>query len=285
MKNSVVNTDMSDYWNGDGGRNWMRFQQRLASSLQPFGQRAMLAMNFSGGEKILDIGCGCGDTTFEIAQAVGASGYVQGIDISELILQQGRNRLKTFGLDNIRFKCVDAESNRFTVNSFDAAYSRFGVMFFNDPVVAFTNISEVLVPNGRVSFICWQPIAANQWVTLPLDIVNNHVTNTPVINADLPGAFSFGDKNKVVRILQAAGFVDISIEKFEIKFNVGNTIDEAVIFLSHLGPASSVIEDPDIDATTKNAIGNDLHNSLIRYETAEGVNLDAATWVVTASKM
>ncbi|MFV2061835.1 MAG: hypothetical protein ACC653_14205, partial [Gammaproteobacteria bacterium] len=123
----------------------------------------------------------------------------------------------------------------------------------------------VLRPGGRIAFICWQSIAANLWVKLPLDIVSHHVANVPEINTDSPGAFSFGDKNKVLQILQAAGYVDIVIEPFETKFNVGNTIDEAVSFLSHLGPASSVFEDPDIDVKSKNCMVEDLRDRLTNY--------------------
>jgi len=283
MKNNVVNTDMSDFWNGDGGRNWMRFQHRLAISLKHFGQQAMVATNLSKGEKVLDIGCGWGDTTFDIARTVASNGYVQGVDISDLILQHAITRLKSSDLDNVSFKCVDAESHRFTLKSFDVAYSRFGVMFFNDPVAAFNNIRQILKPNGRLSFICWQPIADNQWVKLPLDSVAKHFVDAPEINEDLPGAFSLGDKSKASRILESAGYNNISIEPFKTKLNVGNSIEEAIAFLSNLGPASGVFGNPDIDIDTKNHILNDLRKELNHNQSTEGVELNASTWIVNAT--
>jgi len=281
--NDLVNVDMSELWNGGGGLNWMRFQNRLEKSLTPFGQQAISTAMFTKNERILDVGCGWGDTSFEIAQNVGSNGYVRGIDISELILRQARSQTASFRLNNISFECVDAESHNFEAIEYDVIFSRFGIMFFNDPVAAFKNIRTALKKNGRIVFICWQSVNANQWVNLPIEITEKYTALTQQIDPEAPGGFAFGNSNRVLQILKDAGFVDVKVEPFKTKFNVGKNLDEAIEFLSHLGPASSVLDDPKINDEIKSNIIKELRNTLALYQTSQGVELDAATWIFTAT--
>ncbi|WP_172597700.1 class I SAM-dependent methyltransferase [Sulfuriflexus mobilis] len=280
---NMVNMDMSEFWNGDGGRKWLRFQDRIDASLIDFGQEVMAATAISAGERVLDIGCGCGDTSFEMAHYVGPFGQVQGVDISELILEQGRSRAASAGQYNISFECADAQSHHFESMTFDVAFSRFGVMFFDNPIAAFDNIRRALQPRGRLAFICWQPINSNQWVSLPLDIAANHVPLPAASAEEEPGAFSFGNANRIVHILAEAGFSDISIERFDTMFNVGRSLDEAVTFLSNIGPASNAIEAANMDEISKARFLAELRTTLVPYKTLRGVELGAATWVVTAN--
>jgi ubiquinone/menaquinone biosynthesis C-methylase UbiE len=281
--NDLSNSDMRKFWNGDGGLNWMRFQSRLEKSLTGFGEQAISSAKIARDERVLDVGCGWADTSFELAQRVGPNGYVRGIDISKLILKQARNRIDSFGLDNIQFDCVDAESHRFDSMKFDVIFSRFGVMFFNDPVAAFRNLIGALKPGGRIVFICWQSVKDNQWVNLPQEIVAKHVAGLEPVNPEAPGGFAFGDANRVLSILQEAGFVDIRVKPYDTKFNVGENLDEAITFLSHLGPASAVIEAPDLDSVIKNHIIADLRNELVLNQSSNGIELDSATWIFTAA--
>ena len=281
MKNTS-NVAMSDFWNGEGGEKWLRFQENIENGLFHFGQEAITAAMLETGEHVLDIGCGWGNTTFEIAPRVGPFGGVKGIDISEIILEQTPSREKLATRFNIDFECADAQSYSFETKSFDVVYSRFGVMFFNDPVEAFKNIRTALKPSGRISFICWQPIEANEWIQLPLDIAEKYVPLLPRPDPEEPGGFSFGDPNRVKRILKKAGFVDIEITPFNTTFNIGKNINEAVTFLSQIGPASSAFEDPNVSVITKKMITTELHDKLVFYEKNNGVELGAAAWVVTA---
>lgn len=273
---------MSEFWNGEGGEKWLRFQGNIENGFYHFGQEAIAAAVLELGEYVLDIGCGWGNTSFEIAWAVGPFGGVKGIDISDIILNQTLDRERSAIRYNVDFECADAQSYSFEQKSFDVVYSRFGVMFFNNPVEAFKNIRNALKPSGRMSFICWQPIDANEWVSLPLSIAAKYVPLPPKPNPAAPGGFSFGDPNRVKSILKNAGFVDIEITRFNTTFNVGKNIDEAVTFLTHIGPASSIFEDSDIDELDKINFTTELQDKLMFYKNEKGVELGAATWIVTA---
>lgn len=276
------NTDMNEFWNGDGGRNWLRFQNGICTGLDPFGQEAMSVASIEKGNRVLDIGCGSGDTSFEIAHLVGSRGYTQGIDISDLILRQTLNRQSQLKQNNISFECADAQSHRFEPKSFDLAYSRFGVMFFDEPVAAFRNIRQALITGGRLAFICWQSIKDNPWVNIPLGVVEKHVPLPQQPSAEEPGAFSFADPKRVTRILTSAGFTNVSIKRFEALFLVGASLDEAVTFLTHIGPASAAIDAPNIDEKTRMRITTDLRDVLVPHITENGVQLRAVTWIVSA---
>lgn len=281
MKN-LSHEVMSEFWNGEGGKKWLRFQENIDNGLFPFGQEAITAAMLESGEHVLDIGCGWGNTSFEIAPHVGPFGRVKGIDISEVILEQTPSRDRLATRFNIDFERADAQSYSFEPKSFDVVYSRFGVMFFHEPVEAFKNIRKALKPTGRMSFICWQPIEVNEWVSFPLDIAEKYVPLLPRPDPDEPGGFSFGDPNRVEDILKKAGFVDIEITPFNITFNVGKNINEAVTFLSQIGPTSSAFDNPEVDEIIKDLISTELHDKLVIFETKDGVELSAATWIVTA---
>ena len=281
--NLIINSDMSEYWNGDGGQKWVGFHRSLDVGLKPFGDKAMDAAALLPNDRVIDIGCGCGDTTFELAHQVGPAGNVLGVDISNVILQQAQDRRARLALqDNISFECVDAQSNPFRTKAFNLVFSRFGVMFFDDPNMAFTNIRRSLMFSGRLVFVCWQPVKSNQWVSLPLEICANHLKLPPPTDPNEPGPFSLGESDRVQSVLNKAGFNNIVITAFEKKFNVGKNIDEAASFLTQMGPASGVISDPEVDNITRERIYNELRDELEAYQTPHGVELNAATWIVTA---
>ena len=284
MMDRLPNSNMSEFWNGDGGQNWVYFQKRMDVSLAHFGQEAMARAALSVGESVLDIGCGCGDTSFALSRRVGPGGHVLGIDISAPILTQARARSDLVAQDNLIFECTDAQTHSFTQAAFDVVFSRFGVMFFDDPITAFSNIRQALKPGGRIALICWQTAICNEWVSLPFDVVANHLALPAPPGPDEPGAFSFGDTKRVHHVLTRAGYSDISIDGFEAPFNVGSKLEEAVAFLTRMGPASGVVSQPEVDELTRFRITTELGDALEPYVTKHGVVLDAATWIITARK-
>ncbi len=280
---SAVNTDMSEFWNGEGGDKWLRFQETIDASLLPFGREVMAAAGILPGERVLDIGCGCADTSFDMARLVGASGRVLGVDISEPILAHARARAMSIAEKNVTFECGDAQLHGFDAAAFDLVFSRFGVMFFDDPRAAFNNLRAALRPGGRAAFICWRPAKDNEWVSKSLEIVSRHVALLDPPGPEDPGPMSFGDPERVTRILTASGFSNIEINSFDTPFTIGRNLDEAVAFLTQMGPASGAIAQSGANDMVKSTIVTDLCEALAPYDIGSGVAMDAATWVVTAS--
>lgn len=282
--NAVVNDGMRDFWNNAGGRMWVNYQNIIEVGMSPLGKKVMDELAMTEGERVLDIGCGCGGTTFEISQRIGKSGYVLGVDISEMIVASAKKKIDIKKQQNLTFECVDAQIHPFDEKAFDVIFSRFGVMFFDDPIAAFSNIRRSLTPDGRIAFICWQPVKNIEWISLALEVVKRYIELPPPqpVEPEAPGGFSFGNVNRVANILRIAGFIDVNIEAFNTKINIGGSLDEAQTFLTHIGPAGSVLDNPDIDSDTRKAFIADLRDTLYVHQTDAGVRLGAATWLVTA---
>ncbi len=280
--NNSANADMREFWNGDGGQKWVRFQRRMDAGLIPFGQLAMAAAGVSSGEVVIDVGCGCGDTTLELARQAGPQGQVLGIDISKPILARARTQADTATAQNVTFAQGDAQTHQFAPATADVVFSRFGIMFFDDPAAAFANLRRGMTPGGRVAFICWRPAQDNEWIGLSLGVVAKHVPLPPPLGPEDPGPMSFGDPDRVRRVLTSAGLTDIAIERSNTPFRIGGNRTEAVEFLTQLGPAGGAIAQADTDDETKARIAADMHDALAPYDTGQGVVIGAATWIVTA---
>ncbi len=282
--NNAVNADMSEFWNGDGGERWVNFHQLTHEFLQPFGREAMEAAAIAQGERVLDIGCGCGDTSFDMARSVGPAGHVHGLDISKPIIAEARSRKAQLELKNVTFGCADAQVHQLEPELFDVAYSRFGIMFFDDPAAALSNIGGSLGTGGRLAFACWQPVADNKWVSLSLETVGRHVPLPEPPGSEEPGPFSFGDPQRIIRILSEADFSGIEIAPKNETVSFGRSIEQATSFLMQLGPAGSAITQAEPDAETISEIAQDMGKALAPHHSGQGVNLGAAAWVVTARK-
>lgn len=284
--NDTANANMVEFWNGDAGQKWVHLQEMMDASLMPLGQKAMAAAAIKAGERVIDIGCGCGDTSFALARQVGPEGAVSSVDISEPMLTRARARLAASGEKNISFALGDAQVHRFADTSFDLIFSRFGVMFFSDPVAAFNNLKSALKPGGRLTFVCWRPAKDNAWVRLPLEVVARHVPLPAPSDPEAPGEFAFGDGARVKRILSGAGFSDIAIDEFDTPLAVAGNggPDEAAEFYLQMGPPARALGEADADAATKARVAADLRAALAPHDRGEGVVLDSAAWIVTARK-
>jgi SAM-dependent methyltransferase len=276
------NAEQITYWNEQSGPKWVSEQTRLDRMIAPYGEAAMQALAPRAGERVLDVGCGCGDTTLAIAARVGATGQAVGIDISSPMLARARERAT--GLASVRFVEADAQTHAFEPGAFDAIYSRFGVMFFVDPVAAFANMRAALAPQGRVAFICWQPITENPWVLVPLMGLASVVTLPPPPAPGTPGPFAFGERARVEQILGSAGLRNIAIEPFLHDAVIGGsgTLDEAVQFAIQVGPAGQIIRQAGPEIVPKATAA--VRDALAPYVTPRGVVLPSATWVVTAAR-
>lgn len=282
--NDAVNADQIAFWNSDVGRNWARYQEQLDISLRPFGEAAMERAGINAGLDILDVGCGCGDTTFALGERAGPGGTAVGIDISEPMLTRARLRADQLKPRNVSFRKADPQIDDFRSETFDIVFSRFGVMFFDDPVRAFSNLRRALSSNGRLAFACWRPPADNPWVKVAVDQVREHIELPPPPGPDDPGEFSFGDRDRVHRILNEAGFTDISIESFEPEITLagGDGLDETVDFTMTMGPASRAIEAAGGGEGVRAKIAAGIRSALEPFVTERGVVMQSASWIVSA---
>ena len=275
------NAAMAHHWNVEAGPSWVRNEQQLDAMLEPFLARVMEVASPTVGERALDIGCGCGATTVALARAVGATGAVLGIDLSAPMLDRARERLDALGCDNVTLEQADVQQITLSPEH-DLAISRFGVMFFDDPVAAMANVGGGLRDRARLAFVCWQPLVRNPWMKVPIDAVLPLVPAPPPPVPDAPGPYAFGDRDRVHRILTAAGFRDITIDPMEGKLVLGGTasLDAAVTFVTQTGALRGLLGSAD-DRTRASAVSA-VRAVLEPHASADGVWLDFAAWVVHA---
>ena len=199
-----ANTEQREYWNEQAGPTWVRNQERLDAQIQPWGELALNALAAAPGEAVLDVGCGCGATSLALAAQVGPEGRVVGLDLSGPMLARARERAAAEGRANVSFLQADAQTHAFAPE-FDALFSRFGVMFFDDPPAAFANLAGALRPGGRLSFACWQGREQNGWVSIPMAALIGEVELPPPPAPDAPGPFALGDPDRLRALLEGAG--------------------------------------------------------------------------------
>ena len=187
LKPVGVNAPQIEYWNGPTGRRWADFAENQDAKLLPIGLAAIDYCDILPGQAVLDTGCGNGTTVFEISRRVGDEGRVLGIDISGPMLENARQRLAELGLRNVKFELNDVATYPFEENTFDRAFSRFGVMFFIDPVMAFANIRRGLKKGGRLGFVCWQERHKSAHLEIPFRVIAKHVQVSSVADDGAPG--------------------------------------------------------------------------------------------------
>ncbi len=255
---------------------WAEVRELLELQLEPLGRQALQALAVRAGECVLDIGCGGGETALALADAVAPDGRVVGIDVSGAVL--GYAQRATRGEERVRFIQADAQSYLFDQACFDAAYSRFGVMFFADPITAFTNIRRSLKPDGRLGFVCWRALAENPLDHLPLSAASAHLPAQPVQDAAAPGPFAFADATRVRRILHSAGFDEIKITAHDELVGSGG-LEAMLAVCSRVGALGKILrENSHLRAAALPAV----RLALAAHDGPQGVRLNAATWVVTA---
>lgn len=276
-----VNAAQIQHWNGEGGERWLANLDRVQYQLAPLGRMVMDRARFQPGERVLDVGCGTGDTTFEIAARVGPEGAATGIDVSRPLLDVAREALRKSQASNVSFLEADAQSASFPAGGADCVFSRFGVMFFADPVAAFRNLHRALRPDGRLAFVCWRAAAENQWITLPMQAASRHLPPAEPTDPNAPGQFAFANPDRVRGILSEAGFRDTALEPVDLRFG-GRSMDETVTTLMRAGPLGAAMSQA--GAALREKVASSVREALAPFETPEGVKLGSAAWIVTARR-
>ena len=281
---SEVNKNQKDFWSGKGGDIWVERQNVMDTMLSPLGEAALNKLNFNEEENVLDIGCGCGHTTLNIAKRIEPLGNVTGLDISEPMLERAKESAVEMSITNTTFKCVDVQTEDLGDQIYSAAFSRFGVMFFEDSIAAFKNINRSLISGGCLSFVCWQSPAVNPWQSLFIQELKKFL-ELPSPPPRSPGPFAFMESEYVFSILEESKFQDINIEGHEAEVNMfsGRSLSDSVKDYISINPVvTEMLRDSSEDQTTE--IVNSAIEAFSPYYSEKGLIFPSATWLVTAKK-
>lgn len=277
---TIANVEMAAAWDGEEGERWAAHAERYEATGTRYGEALLRAAAVRPGDRVLDIGCGTGSSTRELAR-LAASGSVLGVDLSTKTLQHARAMAEREGLTNVTFEQADAQVHPFPEGAFDVAASSFGAMFFADPVAAFANVRRSLRPGGRLAIVSWREIADNEWITAIRDALAVGRT-FPVPAPGAPGPFGLADRDHTEGVLAAAGFEDLDIEKVEEPIFLGADAGDAFSFVSTFGMTKGLTQD--LDDAGRAAALEALHACLQAHETSDGVVFRGSAWLVRASR-
>ena len=281
---SEVNKNQRDFWSGKGGDIWVERQNAMDTMLSPLGEAALNKLNLNEGENVLDIGCGCGHATLNIAKRISPDGQVTGLDISEPMLKRAKESANEMSISNASFNCVDVQTDDIGEEVYSAAFSRFGVMFFEDPIAAFRNINKSLITGASLSFVCWQSPALNPWQSLFIEAVKKYV-DLPSPPPRSPSPFAFMESEYVSSILEESNFQNIMIEGHEAEVNMfsGRSLSDSVKDYISINPVvSGMLKDSTEQEKTE--IINSAIEAFSPYYSAKGLMFPSATWLVTTTK-
>jgi SAM-dependent methyltransferase len=271
-------SDQVEYWNGPVGERWARLQEKIDLHLEGITEAALHFAAPREGERVLDVGCGCGTTTFLLAFRAGREGTAAGVDISIPMLNVARARAMAQNA-NVVFREGDASSYDFQP-VFDLVFSRLGIMFFADPVAAFANIGRAVAPGGRLVFVCWRSMAENLWASVPMEAALHLLPPQESADPFAPGPFAFADGARVRSILASAGFARIEIEPFDGTMNMGVTLEDAAAEILNIGPLARTAAD--LDEETRTLVRNAVERAYAPYASPIGVTPPAGCWLVRA---
>lgn len=280
------NAEQIEYWNGDAGKRWAQDDDFMARLLRPITEALLAHSAPMGCRHALDVGCGGGSQSLMLAQQLGDSAQVLGVDISAPMLAVARGKAEgpAAGRASLEFLQADAASHAFEAGSFDLLFSRFGVMFFEDPLAAFRNLFGALQGGGRLGFCCWQNVKSNDWVWIPLQAALQHLPPPEPPAPNAPGPFAFADPAHTESILAGAGFGDIKLQPFvtTLRISEAANLADAVRELARIGPVSRLLMDQ--PEAVLDAVFPAMETALQPYYKEGALDLQAAVWLVTAVK-
>ena len=274
-------------WNGVLTPKWVRFRHLLSGGGQVHSDVAFPTLPLRRGDRVLDVGCGFGETTLELAERVGPTGSVLGLDCGRAFLAIAAEEQRAAGIENVRYWETDVETAPLEPAGFDLAVSRFGIMFCASPVRALRNVRVALRQGGVLGLVCWRAVTENPCWSAAETVALSHVgaPTEPVASCG-PGPFALSDAATNTRILEAAGFEDIRHRRIDRSVCVGRDLDEALAFQLTVGPAGFVVRAAGTAGVAEYpALERDLRALLTNYQRADGsVWMDSSTWFVTARK-
>lgn len=275
-----ANAEQARAWNGEEGDDWATYEEQYSASARRHGRRMLDAARIAPGERVLDLGCGCGESTRAAARAAG-DGLALGVDLSAQMIARARERARAEGLANARFEQADAQVYAFDAQAFDLAISRFGAMFFGDPVAAFQNVGRALRPGGRLALVAWQELDANEWLVALRGVLAAGRT-LPTPPAGAPGPFGLADAARTRQTLAAAGYTAVDLEALAEPVYLGADAADAFAFVRSLGITRGLLGDLD-EAARARAL-DAVQATLAAHDTGQGVLLGSAAWLITARR-
>ena len=274
----VANAEQLAAWNGDDGDHWSTHEEHYDASVAAHSLLLAAAAAIDDGERVLDLGCGCGSTTRDAARAA-RDGAAMGIDLSTQMLERARRRALEERLDNLSFVHGDAQVHDFAPAEFDVVISRFGSMFFGDPVAAFGNVGGAMRPGGRVALIAWQDLARNEWLTAMRGALAQG-RDLPTPPPRVPSPFAFAEPEHVRSVLAAAGFHDVEIDAVEVPFQLGADPDDAFDFAAGTGITRGLLQD--LTPDRQNLALAELRAVVDAHDGPDGVVFGSRAWIIGA---
>lgn len=274
-----------EFWNDTLAAKFERFREILMNGLSYHSRVPLEKLHVEPGSRVVDVGCGWGDTAIQLARKTGPEGFVLGLDCVDQFLEHGRREAEKAGLDNIRFEAQDVERYPFGP-TFDLCFSRFGMMFFENPVAAMRNVRGSLRPGGTLMFIVWRTIDDNPWLGLPKQVVLDFL-EPPGDDARTcgPGPFSMANPEVVEKQLEIAGFEDARFERIDGPVTVGASLEEAIRFQLAIGPAGEVFREAGDEAERqRDRIEDAMREALAPYQQASGIVMPSSSWTITAKQ-
>lgn len=283
---AAVRSEYVAFWNDVLVDKFERHRNILMDGLSYHSEVALSRLQVDPGARVLDVGCGWGDTAIQLARKVGPGGQVWGLDCCDAFLDKGRHDAARAGVDNVHFIEADVEVHPFETR-FDLCFSRFGMMFFANPVAAMRNVHRALRPGGRLVFIVWRRIEDNPWLGLPKEVVLRHLP-PPGEDAQTcgPGPFSMASPEVVTAQLNAAGFRDIELERIDGPVMVGRSLEQAIRFQLDIGPAGEVFREAgEVAERRREDIEAALGEHLAGYQQPDGsIVMRSSSWTITTSR-
>ena len=287
----MVNSDQREAWNGESGDAWVRTQEEHDATLEPWARVLAEAAAVRPGERVLDVGCGCGATTLAAATSSGPVGTTVGVDLSEQMLARARELAEAAGIANVAFVAGDAQADDLVppdigigATPYDVVISRFGVMFFDDPVAAFANMARATRPGGRLAMVVWAPLTEQEWLLVPSGAALPHLGFPGVDTEGGPGMFALAEPERITEVLGAAGWSDITAETQRRRMPLGGPggIDEAMTFLLSTRAGRDLFAGADPDAAEQALKA--IREALQPHLTPTAVELHGTAWSVTAHR-
>ena len=268
------------FWNSEATRRWVTEQASIDRVMAGVTEAALAAAAPKRGERVLDVGCGTGTTVLRLAEGVGPSGRVLGVDISEQQLALARQRVAAAGVHQAQLVLDDAATHHFAPETFDLGFSRFGVMFFADPLAAFRNIRGAMKRSGRLLLAVFRSGAENPWATASIAAISHLVPPPAPLGPEEPGQFSWSDPARVKRIFDGAGFRNVVLTPLDLSFVIGRNAAEAAEFATFIGQGARLLNgQPD---ETRQAARVVFEAFFKAHEGPSGVTLPGALWLVSA---